>query len=228
MNGWGRATGYPCRRGNPADRGGGRAALPRLPGLGYRAAGGVRPAGPERRAQPGMAAGAGPGRRRRRQPGTVRRRHRAALRLHPDPGVRQAVAVHLIQGTALAQLNVSPGHAPGTQTPPDSAGRPRNGPHSPAPPKKPLPPPLPPLPPPPPAGGLPPSVGLAGAEGDPDGVAAAGWTRIVTGVPCAAVVVPLGVCCQTVPGAVPSGPGTVSTATLKPELCCEASALAWL
>src|SRR5690348_17640571 len=99
--------------------------------------------------------------------------------------------------------------------PPASAGRQRNGLHSPVPPKNPPPPfpfPPPPFPPPPfppPAGGLPLSVGLTGAEGDPDGVAAAGWTRIVTGLPCAPVVLARGVCFQTVPGAVPSGPGTV-------------------
>src|SRR5690242_531555 len=113
----GSATGYPCRRGDPADRGGGRAALPRLPRLGYRAASGVRPAGAERRAEPGMAAGAGPGRRRGRQPGAVRRRHGQPFAFIRIPAFGKQWRYTLIQGTALAQLNVSPGHVPGTQWP---------------------------------------------------------------------------------------------------------------
>jgi sortase A len=49
--------------------------------------------------------------------GAVQCRHRAAVRLHQDPRLRQAMAVHPDPGTALAQLNVSPGHVPGTQWP---------------------------------------------------------------------------------------------------------------
>src|SRR5690242_20179791 len=104
----GRATGYPCRRGDPADRGGGRAALPRLPRLGYRAASGVRPAGAERRAEPGMAAGAGPGRRRGRQPGAVRRRHGQPFAFIRIPAFGKQWRYTLIQGTVIGKQWVAP------------------------------------------------------------------------------------------------------------------------
>ena len=58
MNGWGRATRYPCCRGGPADRGTGRAALHWLPDLGNRAPGRVRPASAGRRAEPAVAVAA--------------------------------------------------------------------------------------------------------------------------------------------------------------------------
>ena len=66
--------------------------------------------------------------------------------------------------------------------------------------------------------GVPVSVGV----GD---VLAWGWTRMVTVIPCGAVVLALGFCCHTSPGAVLAGPATVCTVTLKPALCSDACAL---
>ena len=51
---------------------------------------------------------------------------------------------------------------------------------------------------------------------------AAGWTRMVTVVPGAAVVLAVGFCCHTLPGVVPVGPATVCTFALKPALCSDA------
>src|SRR6185312_6037829 len=42
---------------------------------------------------------------------------RPALHLHQDPRLGQQWRFTLVQGTALAQLNQSPGHVPGTQWP---------------------------------------------------------------------------------------------------------------
>src|SRR5580704_8095534 len=48
---------------------------------------------------------------------------------------------------------------------------------------------------------------------------------MVTVVPGACVVLPLGFCCQTLPGVVPAGPTVVCTLTLKPALCSDVCAL---